>query len=170
MRNYIVHLEQELIKLHQVSMSFLKASRIEGAFHAVGKKKKNKPHHKKTFLKMFQCFSGSRIPLCCLPPQVLQPVPKQRQNLHDQQCPNLCLSARSVHLHLSKWPSIIHKHTPFLNTVITLPGEAQTSRLKRRAHTTKCLNISKLSLCPLESLVPELWVGCHAYKIIDSKS
>lgn len=40
MRNYIVHLEQELIKLHQVSMSFLKASRIEGAFHAVGKKKK----------------------------------------------------------------------------------------------------------------------------------
>lgn len=35
LRNYIAYLEQELIKLHQVSMHFLKAEKTEDALYSM---------------------------------------------------------------------------------------------------------------------------------------
>lgn len=114
---------------------------------------------------MFQCLSGSRIPPCCLPPRVLQPVPEQPQVLYDWQCPNLRLSATSVHLRFSKWPGLPAQLTGMLYSWTLSShylGKAQTSGLERRAHTTKYLNICKLPLCPLGSLAPPLQAGCHS--------
>lgn len=37
-----------------------------------------------------------------LPSSIVSAIPEQGTALHDQQCPNLCLSATSLHLLLSK--------------------------------------------------------------------
>lgn len=101
---------------------------------------------------MFHCLSGSRTPPCCRPLQVLQPIPRQVQVLHDRQCPNLHPSATSVCLRFSKWPVLPAwfvgvRYSWALSSRYL--GEAQTSGLERRAHTTKYLNICKLPLCVL---------------------
>lgn len=142
LRNYIVHLEQKLMKVHQVSMHFLKAQKIEDALYSIEHLKKYIIPQSVSVLVWFKdppvlpSSRGSATSPWARAGAAWPAMPKLLP---------ICCKCAFVFEQMTQHVCMIYRRALLLNIVIMLPGRGTNFRSWKKSTHNKVLKYSKAS-------------------------